>query len=87
MRWAIDGPPTTSSPVTGTATVAPRSPSSTAETGGVYRFDAWPHERIVTVPLVAQVEGATDLRVTHPGPPDCDVLTVDRADGPPTVLE
>jgi hypothetical protein len=56
-------------------------------TGGVYRSDAWPRERVVTVPLVAQVENATDLRVTHRAQPTCDVLTVDRAGGPPTVLE
>ena len=55
-------------------------------TGGVYRFDAWSDENVLTVPLVAQVEGATDLHVAHRARPACDVLTVERAGGPPAVV-
>lgn len=86
-RWAIDG--SADDVVTGDWDCDGRATLAflDRETGGVYRFATWSHERIVTVPLVAQVEGATELRVTHPGPPDCDVLTVDRADGPSAVLE
>jgi hypothetical protein len=42
---------------------------------------------VATVPLVAQVENATDLRVTHRAPPACDVLSVGRAGGPPQILK
>jgi hypothetical protein len=87
VRWAVSGPAdevvTGDWDCDGRATLAFLDRS----TGGVYRFDTWPRERVATVPLVAQVENATDLRVTHRAPPACDVLSVGRAGGPPQILK
>jgi hypothetical protein len=52
-------------------------------TGAIYRSDSWPNADVVTVPLVAQVEGAFELRVTQRDPSECDLLTVRRAGGGP----
>jgi len=87
LRWAVGGP--ADDVVTGDWDCDGRATLALLDrgTGGVYRLDAWTSERVVTVPLVAQVENATHLRVTHGVPPTCDVLTVDRAVGPPAVLK
>jgi hypothetical protein len=87
VRWAISGP--ADAVVTGDWDCDGRATLAFLDrgTGGVYRFDAWPKEPVVTVPLVARVEDATDLRVTHRAEPACDVLTVGRAGGPPTVVK
>jgi hypothetical protein len=56
------------------------------ELGAVYRFDVWPDVAVASVPLVARVDGATELRVERASPDACDVLTVVRATGPPEVV-
>ena len=86
-RWAIGGP--ADDVVTGDWNCDGRATLAFLDrgTGGVYRFDAWPDDQMVAVPLVAQVENATDLRVRHRAESACDVLTVGRASGPPAVVE
>src|SRR2546430_1436859 len=78
LRWAVGGP--ADDVVTGDWDCDGRATLALLDrgTGGVYRLDAWTSARVVTLPLVAQVENATHLRVTHGVPPTCDVLTVDR---------
>jgi hypothetical protein len=87
VRWAIGGP--ADDIVSGDWNCDGRATLAFLDrgTGRVYRFDAWPLESMLTVPLIAQVDAATDLRVTHRVEPACDVLTVNRAAGPPRVLE
>ena len=86
LRWAING--RTDDVATGDWDCDGRATLAFLDrgTGGVYRFEAWSNENVITVPLVAQVAGATGLRVTHRARPGCDVLTVERAGGPPMVL-
>jgi hypothetical protein len=49
--------------------------------GHVYRSDAWPMGDVVSVPLVAQVDGALGLRAVSRRAGRCDELTVLRRGG------